>query len=670
MIISKLTMNHFRQFYGDQTIDFAVDEHQMVTVILGENGRGKTGIYRALLFALFGDRFLEQDAKGDGLLLANSKALKEDQERENKGIETCVEIHFSHQGNSYILHRSQIARIETNGKVKEEDHDLWLKNVEDNETLTRKADINELVYSILDDRVKHYFFFDGERIERLTRTNQDQKNEISMGIRNLLKIDQAVKSKQVLQHLLKKTNKELQNHSTGEYRQALQKREDLQKQREEYKAEKENIENTLSNDAHRYQEIEDELERFEKEKELIQQRRQLESDLDYAKEQVGHSQHALTSFSDTLSLLMSRDILFDVKKQLDLYLGEKRQEDVMSSKGIQELLEDLTCICGRDFVEESTEYQQLQSLYHAVQNQEANKDYHQLKAKVMQLIGFLDGKEEDLKNQVETIKNAEQSVDDLSYQVEKLNQQLSGTGEEQLQSLNEEREDLLRKQTHQRHEMDQVKEKLDGIESEIQKVNLQIKDLKVKSGAHQQLVKKEETLSASLEAMKRIISKFEKDVMEDLEIAATQNLSYLLDESGQENLKEVKVRSDYSLDVLNAFNQPFLANISQGQRQVLSLSFITALAQVAGGSNTLEMPLFMDTPFGRLSSTHQENLMSFIPQITSQWVLLVTDREYDQNAQNKFEQMGVVGKYYILESTEPGVTQVKEQLYTQGGYSS
>ncbi|WP_255574480.1 AAA family ATPase [Halobacillus sp. Nhm2S1] len=665
-MIKELTMHHFRQFYGTQTINFAYENDQMVTVILGENGRGKTGLYRAVLYAMFGDRFLEQDDQGKGLLLANSKALQEDAESEHKGVETYVQITFSHEGKTYTLYRSQIARKKAN-KVDEAAFDLHLYDYASGVKITKKEEIDAFIYGILDERVKHYFFFDGERIERLTRTNQEQKLEISQGIRNLLKIDQAIKSRDVLKHLLKKTTKELQKNSTGEYKKALKQRDEISKEEEKVKEEIASLVNLIDHSTSRLEEIDFTLQRFEKEKELIQRRSQLESQMSQIQERVQEAKEAFTSFHSTMSLLLAKDVLLEVKKQLDLYLGEDRQEDTMSSKGIEELLHDLTCICGRDFQENSPEYVRLQALYNAVQNQEANQNYHHLRAEIMQLNGFLQEKETELQQHLNTVKKEEQKLEEVTHQLERLNQQLSGSSESKLMDLNKEREKLTEEKSTAQYQLQQWRDKLSELDAESKKLDLKIRDLKVKSGVHQQLIKKEETLSSSIGAMNKMIDTFEKDVIEDLEMASTQNLEYLLDESGQAMLKEVKVNEDYSLEVLNCFGQAFLANISQGQRQVLSLSFITALAQVAGGTRTLEMPLFMDTPFGRLSSKHQENLMSFIPQITSQWVLLVTDREYDEEAKRKFEQLGYIGRYYRLESTEAGVTQIREQQLERGG---
>ncbi|EMW3558781.1 AAA family ATPase, partial [Klebsiella pneumoniae] len=44
MKLIRLEINNFRQFYGKQSIDFAVDPERGVTLIHGENNGGKTAL--------------------------------------------------------------------------------------------------------------------------------------------------------------------------------------------------------------------------------------------------------------------------------------------------------------------------------------------------------------------------------------------------------------------------------------------------------------------------------------------------------------------------------------------------------------------------------------------------------------------------------------------------
>ena len=53
MLIRKIGLNNFRQFYGSQELELATSPERNVTLIHAENGFGKTTILNAVLWTLF-----------------------------------------------------------------------------------------------------------------------------------------------------------------------------------------------------------------------------------------------------------------------------------------------------------------------------------------------------------------------------------------------------------------------------------------------------------------------------------------------------------------------------------------------------------------------------------------------------------------------------------------
>src|SRR5690625_3366300 len=97
------------QLYGCHTMDFAQYlEHEVVTVVLCEYGRGKTGIYRAMMLDLFGDRKLLQDAQEEEIYLANINAVEESSEN-GEGIYCTVQLDFEHNGENFTIERVYFA---------------------------------------------------------------------------------------------------------------------------------------------------------------------------------------------------------------------------------------------------------------------------------------------------------------------------------------------------------------------------------------------------------------------------------------------------------------------------------------------------------------------------------------------------------------------------------
>src|SRR5262249_25470414 len=67
--------------------------------------------------------------------------------------------------------------------------------------------------------------------------------------------------------------------------------------------------------------------------------------------------------------------------------------------------------------------------------------------------------------------------------------------------------------------------------------------------------------------------------------------------------------------------------LSAGERQLLAVSIIGALARASGRS----LPVVIDTPLGRLDSVHRERLVErYVPHAGHQVIVLSTDEEIDR----------------------------------------
>ena len=171
MRLERIILNNFKQYYGEQMIEFSgssSDDQSNVTVVYGENGRGKTTLYRSLLFGFYGDRLLEQDEyennKESIMYLANLKALDE-ASTENQGIDVGVTIEFNHMNEVYRVNRyfKAIKKMDT-GEIYEDLPSVELTIIEkDGNTKyfdeANSEEIENIINSILDNRVKNYFLF-------------------------------------------------------------------------------------------------------------------------------------------------------------------------------------------------------------------------------------------------------------------------------------------------------------------------------------------------------------------------------------------------------------------------------------------------------------------------------------------------------------------------------
>lgn len=88
---------------------------------------------------------------------------------------------------------------------------------------------------------------------------------------------------------------------------------------------------------------------------------------------------------------------------------------------------------------------------------------------------------------------------------------------------------------------------------------------------------------------------------------------------------------------------------SAGENQVFATALLAGLAKISG----IDAPLVVDTPLGRLDSTHRANILKYwVSDKKRQVILLSQDKEIDRDTYAMLEPN--VGKTYLLEHAEIG----------------
>lgn len=667
MILHRLTIENFRQFKGRHELLFACGgdaEGQNVTVIYGENGRGKTGVFRALMFGLYGDRRLTQDDDGSPkgeLCLVNLHALRERESGDTFPTVAFVETEFVHGATLYVLRRTLSALVHE-GKTVEEITDVSLirqDEVGNATTLTDPKDVQECIEGILDPGVKEYFLFDGERIERLTRASVEQRREVSKGIRNLLNIDDLEAAIKASRGLSRHLDIEIQGKSTGEHARVIKQINELEDRDTAIKKRIGSLDEESSLAKSELQKVDKELEKYNEISDLLKARQEYESrqnELDeQAKGILSQMRARATKTAVTLVESVVRDVFarIDARKKRGELPPEIRQELIVK------ILDEGKCICGRPI----THDQDAKS--HILQWKERSEDpgVSDAALELWRYLSTITARLDDERPATESLlqRYAELRHEDRTIQqkLEQIKEQIGASERNDAAQLEKHRERI-------REDMIRFEAERQNLRDEQSKVSLDLEGLRAKRtqleselSIRNELIRRAHLASLIQQALTDAYDAFRADVVERIGQDATALLRRLLDDDGQKNLRSIIVKEDYSLQMMDKWNGQFLANISAGQRQIMSISFILALARAAAGGGRLEMPLFMDTPFGRLSFEHRENLIKELPQLASQWILLATDTELGRDEGQLLLDTGRLGRFYRLAPASDGTTTIE-----------
>ena len=175
MKLLSMELENFRQYYGKQTIEFAAADNN-ITIIFGENGKGKTGIFRALMFALYNATHIQQDNPNEKIHLVNLRLLEENQGTVCKARVTVL---FEHKDKKYEITRT-IAGAKRGQNIQERDGEVKLYTIDEDgnyspEPVTDRLAVKNIMNQILDEDIKDFFLFDGEKIDTLAKTNAEVK---------------------------------------------------------------------------------------------------------------------------------------------------------------------------------------------------------------------------------------------------------------------------------------------------------------------------------------------------------------------------------------------------------------------------------------------------------------------------------------------------------------
>lgn len=666
MILKKMVIENFRQFKGRQEILFSDGDSPAklacITVLYGENGRGKTGIYRALMFGLYGESALSQDEhmKTGELNLINKHVLEQ---KPGEPVRAAIEIEFTHSNCLYHLRRELTGIKKKNREVAEQQGEALLRvqNVEGNtSTYDEPKDIRQIIDKVLDFRVREYFLFDGEKMERLTKANIEQRREVSAGIRNLLNIDDLEKAISAAEKLCRDLDQDVKRKSSGELHQVIHEINTKEDQLKEIQRKIELLGNELKQAQREKKDIDEKLDKFQEIRELVEERKEIEKQESELHERLISLESECRQKSHRTAFGLIKKTLQEVYCNIDARREKGDIPPVLRSDLIQQLLESHTCICGRELKEGTASFQKiLEWMSKTPKSNETDAALHIWK-QLDAILREIPVQHKDAENHLIQYADSRDKLKRLDMRLETISELIGKNERSDAVELDKMRERLEQKQIQLTSEQIRRQEELDALQLVLAELSRKRQLLENDASIRDALIRRSQKAREIKDALKEVFDSFKQEAAEIISLYATEIMKRLLDKESQKNLRGIVVEDNYSLQIVDQWDGQFLANISAGQRQIMSIAFITALAKAASGNRILEMPIFMDTPFGRLSLEHRNNLIREVPKLSSQWILLATDTELRREEAQSLLSEKRLGRFYRLAAQPDGTTVICE----------
>ena len=364
MLLKSLTIKDFRQFKGTQNISFATERDQNVTLIMGDNGTGKTTLAQVFTWCLYGETSFE-----DKIMLCKSTS---GQMLPNTEENVRAELTLEHNSIEYTIISDQKYKKDSIGTIKPSGQralTIAFKKPDGTRDYVKPLDTEIRMKEILPRELSRYFFFDGERIESMSKEiKRGRSQEFAGAVQSLLGLSAYTSA---LSHLKGRGNNNVlsvyeqsydasSNSKIAEYSRqilAISAKIDLIDARmTEIDAEKQVAQDKITDLTERIAKNKSSEELARQKAEAVRKRDNLLA------ARSSQTKNILRSFNNSAPSYFAKKLMKDAL--LALSNADKLDKGVpnVNDKTIQHLIERKKCICGADVVTGNDAFIQLTKL--------------------------------------------------------------------------------------------------------------------------------------------------------------------------------------------------------------------------------------------------------------------------------------------------------------------
>lgn len=611
-----LTLENFGPYYGRQTLQFGRDHG--VWIVYGDNGRGKTTLLNAFRYALYG-KVLGRRSERRPVEMANSLHAREVGHPEFKTI-----LEFEHDGDTFRLTRHYLGT-----RTPEETTIL-----EKNGNALRDDVADAALRAIAPESISQFFLFDGELLrqyEDLRDPSVDSGEKlreevdrilgvhaIENGIRDLREINAAISKE--------KARKLVADKKHAKLAQALAESEDLRGRRTAALSE---LRQELQRELRRIDELEDALAKHEQAQlvlERIDTLRSQEASIEARLHSATEDLQALAPDAWRAVLAAAAQNRLAVLREESDRANEARIEAIVASRTCRHLEAHSDCpVCDTNLDP---------GLHSRVLDRARRKGGDEEVERLDRIVSEFRRQSEALEHLLSTAKpdllverqkavsglalDLSEVQDDISDQEEKLR----GIDVVEVRRHRREREQRAEKVLGLKRDVRATEEAIRGDEEAIAKIKRELSTLNIRTNPVLEL--KDEVSAGLLELFGAALERYQSDLLNRVEDQASK---LFMEVRAEDEYARLKIHDGYGLTIVDESGTEVQGH-SAGYEHLVALSLIAALQRCS----PVQGPIVMDSPFGRLDEVHTRNVVTALPQVADQVVLLAFHGEFDRDA--------------------------------------
>jgi DNA sulfur modification protein DndD len=643
VIFIELVLQNFGPYMGRQVIDLRPQIHGETRPIIlfgGMNGGGKTTLMDAIRLALYGPR-AQCSTRGN---LNYSDFLTQCVTRDSDPVEkTRIELVFEHFENDAAVELRIVRYWEANPK----DGKDTLGILEGDWPRTDLTNIwDEYIENLLPLGISNLFLFDGEQVKELAEQETPPPVVVD-AIQSLLGLELAERLSIDLDILVRRKQKKLasakQLASLEEIEQKLSKsNEDLDEAKQELGGLQNNLEKAHERQRDAWDKFISEGGKIAAERtQLEKQKRSLEGSLEQMRESLGELA------GGSLPLALIQPLLTEVQVQ-----GEQEAKSVQA-KIARDVVKERSSRLVEYLDKLKLKPQQVDKIKFFLEQEDEALDREigsdediWLSADEETLSLLANVLRHELPSQVKLAGEKLQSLEALEVEITFNERQLASAPSpeiyEQLDAaLKAAQAAVVKAQSdynNGQQRCDKLSKEIDGFKKELAVYS----ETSIERQNDEHIIESSKKVQETLKLFKERLTLRK---LNKLEVEVTECFRYLLHKADLVHRIAIDTQS-FGLSLYNPEGQPVPKHrLSAGEKQLLAIAFLWGLARVSGR----HLPVAIDTPLGRLDSSHRNNLIErYFPSASHQVILLSTDTEISKTEYEHLVEQEAIANSYLL----------------------
>lgn len=634
MRLQSIELTNFRQF-KDEKIQFAIDKNQNVTLIMGDNGSGKTSLAQAFFWCFYGTNSF-QDKILLNRFVANNMIP-------NQKEMVCVRVYLEHKQEEYCVVRQQEYTKQYNDSLKPQNSILAISKKDKNgnrmwlgtgktESL-KNIELTNTINDIMPQDLSKYFFFDGEKIETLSK-------EISSGRKsnNFVEAVNSLTGLKATRNALNHLNPKLKGSVIGkledEYiggsdRRIAELTEEIKRLKSEWQRANDDInsadESIKSNDLY-IEELENKIKTYAEAENLQRTKTIRQNEL---KEHKWRKYQSLSRIYDNLN----RDNLFDrficewpVKEALVILSNsDVSGKDIPKLHGdtIKYLLKQKQCICGTILEENSKEWKVLENLINYLPPESISTSIgnfiKRMKDKYQEKVYLLN----DARSDFASILTLDEQISQCLEEIDEIDKKLNGKDvSREVNKLNELISKTKINTAQLRNNKSALEKRIGGFSVSIQSKETERDTLAKKSSQNA-------SIALAKKYAEALYDKFNVEYTAK-EIKTKANLQAYINENFKKFFNgSITLQIDDNYAVKVSVNDKFNSlETSTAQGIAVIFAFLAAIIRIAKENSANETyPVVMDAPLSTLDNQRIKIVCDTLPQIADQVIIFIKDTD-------------------------------------------